>query len=253
VDTQDDPTPPGADGTRAPWLAVRTAVAEAGADPSLSGLAASLQRICRAASSSLGLAGAAVHFVTHEREAVVASSDEVSRQVGELSFEVGEGPCLDAFILSRPVLVPDLLTMGGSRWPGFMSALDGHGVRAAYSFPLHIGAVRLGVLDLYGASVRSLTPEELTLALAFATAATEVLLARPAGSSVALLDEAGLGAMERRIEIHQAQGMVTVDLGVELLEALALMRAHAFSREIPLLELAQLIVGGERLSRPRDG
>lgn len=252
MNTHDGSTAPYADGSNPWWSAARAAMAEAVADPSLSGLAAWLQRICRAASSSLGLTGAAVHFITGEREAVVASSDDASRQIGELPFEVGEGPCLDAYVLARPVLVPDLLVMGPSRWPGYMSALDGHGVRASYSFPLHVGAVRLGVLDLYGASARSLAPDELSLALAFATAATDVLIARPAGSSVALLDEAGLGAMDRRLEIHQAQGMVTVDLGVDLLEALALMRAYAFSRDIPLLELAHLILGGESLAAPGE-
>lgn len=247
METPDDHTTVEAGLDQASWSVARAAMENSAADPSLSGLAAGLQRICRAASSSLGLAGAAVHLITGEREAVVASSDDASRQIGELPFEVGEGPCLDAFALARPVLVPDLLLMGPSRWPGYVSALNGHGVRASYSFPLHVGAARLGVLDLYGASARSLAADELSLALVFAKAATETLLARPSGSTVALLDDLGLGAMDGRLEIHQAQGMVTVDLGLDLAEALAMMRAHAFSREISLFEIALLILAGERL------
>jgi hypothetical protein len=253
VETPDDHTPVEAGQDQALWSAALAAIERSVADPSLSGLAAGLQRICRAATSSLGLTGAAVHLITGQpestggREAVVASSDDVSRQVGELPFEVGEGPCLDAFVLARPVIVPDLLLMGPSRWPGYMSALDGHGVRASYSFPLHVGAVRFGVLDLYSATARSLDADELSLALVFAKAATETLLARPSGSTVPLLDDLGLGAMDEHLEIHQAQGMVTVDLGLDLAAALALMRAHAFSREISLFEIALLILAGERL------
>lgn len=225
-------------------------MAETVVDPSLSGLAAGLQRVCRAAASSLGLVGAVVHLITGEREALVASSDEESRRLGELPFEVGEGPCLEAFALARPVLVPDLLIMGPSRWPGYLSALDGQGLRASYSFPLHVGAVRLGVLDLYGASARSLAPDELSLALVFARVATDALLTAADGSSVGLFDDPQLGAMDGRLEVHQAQGMVTVDLGVDLAQALALMRAHAFSRDVALLELARHILEGERLPGP---
>jgi hypothetical protein len=227
-------------------------MAETVTDSSLSGLAARLQRVCRAATSSLGLKGAVVHLITGEREALVASSDDESRQIGELPFGVGEGPCLEAHTLARPVLVPDLLLMGPPRWPGYMSSLDGHGLRASYSLPLHVGAVRLGVLDLYGARPRSLSPDELSLALVFAGVATEILLTGAEGSSVALLDDPQLGVMDRRLEIHQAQGMVTVDLGVNLAEALALMRAQAFSRDIALLDVARLVLEGERLPGRED-
>jgi AmiR/NasT family two-component response regulator len=64
---------------------------------------------------------------------------------------------------------------------------------------------------------------------------------------VALLDEREADGMDHRPEIHQAQGMVTVDLGLDLAGALALMRAHAFSRGLPLLELARMILAGERI------
>ena len=56
--------------------------------------------------------------------------------------------------------------------------------------------------------------------------------------------------MERRLEIYQAQGMVTVDLGVDLAGALALMRAHAFNLDLPLFDVAQAILAGERLAAP---
>jgi hypothetical protein len=253
VDRHDDQTPAGDGREHTSWRLARAAMAQTHADPSLSGLAAGLQRVCRAATSSLGLLGAVVHLITGEREALVASSDEASRRLGELPFEVGEGPCLEAFALARPILVPDLMLMGPPRWPGYLSAVDGHGLRASYSFPLLVGAVRLGVLDLYGASPRSLTPTEVSLALVFARVAIETLLDGSDGSSVALLDDPQVGVMHGRLEIYQAQGMVKVDLGVDLAEALALMRAHAFGRDVTLLDVARLILDGERLLGPQGG
>jgi GAF domain len=223
------------------------------ADESLSGLPAALQRICRAVTSSLFLSGAVVQVITDSREAVVlASSDGASHRLGEIPFEVGEGPCLDAFTIARPVLVRDLLGEGQSRWPGYVSAVRDDGVRAVYAFPLHVGAVRFGVLELYGDRTRSLSSDELSLALVFAQATTDSLLEPSSGSSVALLEDRNAegiaGGMGHWVEIHQAQGMVTVDLGVDLAGALALMRAHAFSRDLPLLELARMILAGERIN-----
>jgi hypothetical protein len=197
------------------------------------------------------LVGAVVQVGTGSGDAVVlASSDGASRRLGEVPFEVGEGPCLEALSFARPVLVSDLLGEGQARWPGYVSVVRDHGVRAVFALPLHVGVVRLGVLEMYGARARALSSAELSLALAFTRAATDSLVDAPSGSSVTLLDDRCVRAMDRRIEIHQAQGMVTVDLGVDLAEALALMRAHAFGLDLPLLEVARGILAGERLQIP---
>jgi GAF domain-containing protein len=235
------------------WATARAAVAVAVADPSLSGLPAALQRVCRAAGSSLSLAGAVVQLVTGAREPVVlASSDESSRRIGNVAFEVGQGPCFDAFTLARPVLVPDLMGEGQARWPGYVSAVSESGVAATYTVPLHVGAERLGVLELYGSEVRSLTLDEISVALVFAEAATDSMIDPPASASVALLEEREARGMDHRLEIHQAQGMVTVDLGIGMAEALSLMRAHAFGRELALIEIAQEILAGARLALPGE-
>ena len=122
------------------------------------------------------------------------------------------------------------------------------GIRACFSFPLHVGAVRLGVLDLYAASPAPLRPDQVSLGLTFADLATESLLDPPPGTSAAEVNARLVEALERRGEIHQAQGMVMVDLGVDLAEALTLMRAHAFSRGLSLLDVAREIVAGATTS-----
>jgi hypothetical protein len=247
VDAPDDLTPAGVSAHLVASVHVRRAVEGAVADESLADLPAALQRICRAATESLSLVGAVVQVITGHGEAVVlAGSDGVSRRLGGLAFEVGEGPCLDASSFRRPVLVSDLLGEGQARWPGYVAAVGDHGVRAVYALPLHVGAVRLGVLELYGARAHRLSAVETSRALAFAQAATHALVDAPSGSSQELLGDRAV-ATESRIEIHQAQGMVTVDLDVDLAEALALMRAHAFGQDLTLLEVARQVLAGARL------
>lgn len=250
MSTHDGMTP-ASPAEREAWAAARAALASTVADPALSALPAALQRICRAVTTSLFLTGAVIQLLSDaDRAVVLASSSAASQRLGEIPFTIGEGPSVDAFASARPVLAPNLMGEGQSQWPGYVSVMSDHGVGAVYAFPLHVGAVRLGVLELYDGQVRRLSSIELSLALVFAEAATDCLVDPPTGSSVALLGDLTLGVMDRRVEIHQAQGMVTVDLGVTLVEALALMRAHAFSRELTLLELSRMILAGERLPTP---
>jgi hypothetical protein len=108
------------------------------------------------------------------------------------------------------------------------------------------------VLDLYAAGPGSLDPDQVALALTFADLAVERLLDPVPGSSAEAVNARLVEALERRAEIHQAQGMVMVDLAVDLAESLSLMRAHAFSRDVSLLDVAREILAGARLPAP-DG
>lgn len=232
-------------------LVATAAVAEATADRAVEGLPGDLQRICRGAISVLSLQGSALFVMTlNASGTVAASSDEASRLIAETVFETGEGPSLDSYSYSRPVLVPALLEEGSGRWPGYVSAVRHTGVRACFSFPLHVGAVRFGVLDLYARRIGGLGADDLSMALTFADLAIERLLR--SGGPGEELDERLRYVVERRSEIHQAQGMVMVDLEVDLPTALDLMRASAFRRNLALVEVAQEVLAGARLPSP-DG
>ena len=199
-----------------------------------------LDKVCRAAALELTMLGCAVHLVAADgASGLAAVSGPDAAAVADLAFAVGEGPTLDAFALRRPVLVPDL-SFASARWPGYVEATTAAGVAAVFCFPLRVGGVTLGVFDLYDGQDRPLVARRADLALAFTDLATEIVLdGRP-------VDVHGRweAVMDHRAEIHQAQGMVMVDLGVDLAEALARMRAHAFSEGLPLIELAAAIIGG---------
>ena len=209
------------------------------------GVADLLQQLCRTLTTDLAVMGVAVNLMsTAGSDGVVAASDDRSRDVDELQFATGEGPCHDAFASRRPVLTPDLRSVIQGQWPGFSSAALESGVGAVFAFPLHVGAVVLGVLDVYADQPGSLSQEQIAAALTTAQRATEILLDGNLVTAGGRLDRDLSTVLDHRVEIYHAQGMVVVDLGVDLVEALARMRAHAFGNEIPLINLARNIIGG---------
>jgi hypothetical protein len=224
-------------------------VGRAEPDDGLSGVGAALQRVCRGAVDGLPVSGAIVHLVDGGGSlAVAAASDPRAREVGELPFTMGVAPCLEAFAARRPVLVPDLAEDG--RWPGFAAAARERAVAAIFALPLQAGATGLGVLDLYADQPGGLDEDDLGASLALARLTAGIVIVGADGTAPAdLVDDLAV-VVDRRPEIYQAQGMVMVALGVELAEALLVMRAHAFSLDVPLIELARDVISGT--SVPED-
>ena len=240
------------DGALPPGPADRTARSAVGstvADPGLTGATAALQRICRAATTTLGMGGCAIHLAGSDgTTGLAASSNRWSAEVADLTFATGVGPRIEALDRRRPVLVGDLATWG-RRWPGFAHAAGELGVAAVFSLPLVVGGLALGVLELYSAEVHVLEDHEAALALAF----VELTIRTVLGDEVVRDDGTWEPLVDPRAEVHQAQGMVMVDLGVDLAEALVRMRAHAFTHGIPLIELSRAIIAGLVLPAAEPG
>ncbi|MCM4081004.1 GAF and ANTAR domain-containing protein [Actinoplanes sp. TRM88002] len=208
------------------------------------GVAGMLRRLCSAAERALSANGAGVSVLAAGgMRGVAAVSAPAYEPLEELQFSLGEGPCLDAFASRQPVLVPDLSDGAMGRWPGYAPALHDRGVRAVFAFPLQIGAARLGALDVFRDEVGSLTADEFRNALTFADIAVTTLLdgqARAApGAAADGLDDEVVG---QRAELFQAQGMVAVQLGVSLADALARLRAYAYAEDRALGEVARDVV-----------
>jgi hypothetical protein len=137
-------------------------------------------RLCDACVDGLpGVEGAGLAVMTSlPAQQVRYASNQVSARVEELQVVLGEGPCLEAFAGGRPVLASDLDDPYWlEQWPVFTPAAVGAGARALFALPLQVGAVCLGVIDLYRPAPGVLAGDELAEALAFADAATELLLA----------------------------------------------------------------------------
>ncbi|WP_203755447.1 GAF and ANTAR domain-containing protein [Actinoplanes cyaneus] len=211
-----------------------------------------LHRVCAAATQSLQASGAGISVMTENgTRGVYAASDPLTERMEELQFVLGEGPCWDAFALRRPVLVPDLGSESPGRWPMYLpTAWDG-GIRAVFSFPLQMGAVRLGVLDVFRKRPGSLISAELGTALAFAEVTTTALLDQHEDATTGGFGDVLADAGDYRAQMFQAQGMVMVQLGVSLGEAMVQMRAYAFAHGRRLEEVAHDVVA-RRLQFDRD-
>nr|WP_227993993.1 GAF and ANTAR domain-containing protein [Pseudactinotalea sp. HY160] len=184
-------------------------------------------------------------------EAVLATSGPVGAALGELQFTAGQGPSYDAFETHRPALAPDLAAEL-FRWPGYATAAADAGVGSVFAFPLGLGAAGLGVLTVFARPAGPLSDERLSLALGCADLATELLLANPEGI---LTDPSAAEPgppLGYRSHVYQAQGMVMVQLGTTLVDALARMRAHAFATDRSVTEVAEQIIGGRLVLDPTD-
>jgi hypothetical protein len=194
---------------------------------------------------SLPVTGAGMALMTADGPAgTVAVTDGSAGELEELQFSLGEGPCVDASRTGRPVLQPDVASTGPARWPAFVEGALAAGLRAVFAFPLRVGAIRVGVLDLYRDTVGVLTAEQLAEALAFADAATTVLLRLPSASAGPAVPNDPLDALDDRAEVHQATGVVSVHARTTLEEALMLLRARAYAEQRPIRDLARDVLDG---------
>jgi hypothetical protein len=203
---------------------------------------ASLAPLCRAAVSRLAVDGASVTAVNGPavREPLSATG-ELSARLEELLFTTGEGPGAEDFMFGSPMLIPDL-ELVAERWPGFVPVAVSAGARALFAFPLQAGAIRVGVLSLYRAEPGPLTPQQLADALVFADIALQLLLDSASGISGLAGYQPPDGLSGSRAEVYQATGMISVQLGVSLEEALVRLRAHAFAASTPLDDIAGDVV-----------
>lgn len=216
------------------------------------GMAGFLQRLCAVATRALGVSGAGVSLMAEDGvRGLATASDPATERLEEVQFVLGEGPCIDAFEARRPVLVPDLTDGAVNRWPVYTPAVHDSGVRAVFAFPLQVGASRLGVLDLFRTRPGPLTGEELARALVFADVAVGTLLDGQERAGLGATADGLVEAMDGRAELFQAQGMVMVQLGIPLAEAMARLRAYAYAESRPLADVARDVVA-RRLRFDRD-
>jgi GAF domain-containing protein len=173
---------------------------------------------------------------------VAAASDPASEQIEELQFVLGEGPCVNAFVSRCPVLVPDLIGAEMRRWPAYAAAAYDDGVRAVFAFPLQIGAARLGVLDVLRSRPGPLSAVELCQALAFTDLAVTILLDGRDHARIGAAADGSEQAVGHGAELFQAQGMVMVQLGISLVDALSRIRAYAVAEDRRPKEVARDIV-----------
>ena len=188
-------------------------------------------QFCALFLSSLPVDGAAVSvFGGAVPETVVCATDGLAARLDELQFDLGEGPRWEAARTRLPVLEPRIREVAHPLWPIFYAALMDTAVQALYVFPLTLGALDVGIVELYSRTPGALDRTDRAKALVLANETAWTLLDRllrvqeASGEPVV----SAASPLSRR-EIHQATGMVLVQMNVTPTDALLVLRAHAFS------------------------
>lgn len=187
------------------------------------------ESLCTLFVERLAVTGASISVVGGRGQLTIGASDAVSARLEELQFELGEGPHHEALASGKPILVADLNDSHTSRWPVFGLAAAEIGVGALFAFPLTIGAAIVGVVDMYRLTPGDLDSRATLSALALASAAAVPALRLAAQSARVDAPDAEHLAPELRREVHQATGMLLVQLGITATEAFSHLQAHAFS------------------------
>ena len=168
----------------------------------------------------------------------LGTTNGVSQLIEELQYTLGEGPCVDAYQQDRVVAEPDLADPVTGRWVAFTPPVLRAGVRALFGFPLRIGTVRLGALNLYRDQPGPLSDEQhadvLVLAKLAARWVLEAEARAPSGTVPGELETADF-----HFTVHNAAGMISVQEGISVTDALIRLRAYAFSHDRLLTDVAQ--------------
>ena len=218
------------------WVAERAAVL---------GVPISTRALCETAVDRLGVDGAVLSVQNSSRWLETReSTDALGVRLAELAVTVGEGPSEDARRQGGPVLVTDLDSRASQyRWPAFAPLAVSAGACAMFALPMAVGAIRLGVLVLHRTRPGPLAPAALPDSLAFADLAMRLLLDEQAGLPVTIDGAVDGGELPLYApQVHQATGMISVQLAVSMDDAFVRLRAIAFAEQRPLAELAADVV-----------
>jgi hypothetical protein len=208
--------------------------AESPADPT---------RLCQVATDIVGSTGAGIMLMSSASPGIaICSSNSVRSLIEELQFSLGEGPGLDAFHQTSPVLESELADPSPIRWPAFAPPAVAAGVHAIFGFPLQVGAMCVGALTLYRDEPGPLQPDQHADAVVMAgVAARSVLSMQSEARPGALATDIGSGPQVRFV-VHQASGMVAAQLGVRLSEALVRLRGYSFANDRLVTDVAKDVV-----------
>ncbi|MFI6043789.1 GAF and ANTAR domain-containing protein [Nocardia sp. NPDC051321] len=196
-----------------------------------------------------GAAVAVFRGTSADRELVYAT-DAVARDIDELQFVVGEGPCLEAYRHNRRQIWGDLqISDARTRWPAFTAEALTLGARAAFAFPITAATRPIGVLELYRASVGPLTEDAQEAAAACAVAVGRMVYLsekRRGRSPRRGENDFGTDAFDHhspplpfsRAAVYVAADLAAVQLAVSVAEALDRLRAYAYANGRSIIDVA---------------
>ncbi len=170
---------------------------------------------------------------------VLASTSEESRLVEVLQLQAGEGPCVECYATGNAVTVDDIRVL--DRWPAFKAEALSLGFRSVHAVPMRVQGRTVGAMGLFGSTPGSLSGEDAAIGQALADVATLSFMQERAIREAAVVNEQLQQALNSRVLIEQAKGVIAHTSGVDMEEAFRLLRNHARAHNEALHETASRI------------
>jgi len=174
---------------------------------------------------------------------VVASSSEAMRVVELFELQSQEGPCLDCYRRGQPVLNQDLGTIDG-RWPNFTPVALEAGFRSVHALPMRLRGAVIGALNLFRSDEGPLDETDVLAAQALADVATIAILQHRAALEAQVVNEQLNHALNSRVLIEQAKGVLAERAKLSMDEAFGELRAYARNHNLRLADVAHDLTSG---------
>jgi GAF domain-containing protein len=181
----------------------------------------------------------------------VASSHESAHLLDLFELQNQEGPCLDCYRTGEPVLNHQLVPPD-DRWPNFAAEARRLGFTAVHALPMRLRGEVIGAVNIFAANAPALTPSEIEVGQALADVATVGLLQERSLREARLLNEQLQSALNSRIVIEQAKGMLAERRGIEMDAAFDTLRAYARNTNQKLSAVAQSLLTGTLSAKELD-
>ncbi len=188
----------------------------------------------------LGVAGAGIAIADEDdklRYATASSDDIASLEAMQEAYQAG--PCVESFRMQSVVVVTDIAARVD--WPEYRSEAERLGFRSVAGLPLRIGSERLGALNLYDHEARAWDGEELAAARVLADMASGFMVHQRLEHSRRLTEQLQY-ALDSRVIIEQAKGILAAERRVSIDEAFELLRKHARRNNTSLRTIAEAVV-----------
>jgi GAF domain-containing protein len=174
---------------------------------------------------------------------VMASSSETMRVLELFELQAEEGPCLDCYRTGQPVVNQDLDAADG-RWPRFAAEVLAAGFRSVHALPMRLRGTVIGALNLFHIERGEMRQVDLDAAQAFADVATIAILQHRAALEAQVLNDQLNHALNSRVVIEQAKGMVAERERLDMEQAFATLRRYARNHNLRLVDVAHDVISG---------
>lgn len=174
---------------------------------------------------------------------VVASSSDAMRVLELFEVQAEEGPCPECYRTGKPV-INEQLTSVDARWPNFAPRALAAGFRSVHALPMRLRGRTIGALNLFRATEGVLGSADVVAAQAFADVATIAILSHQAAAEAQAINDQLTKALNSRIVIEQAKGMVAQETGLDMGHSFNRFRTHARNHNLRLADVAASIIDG---------